>query len=174
MSNVTLITGGARSGKSMHALRLTEPYARKAFIATAEACDEEMRDRIARHRKDRGPGFLTIEEPLDLAGALRGLAGRADVAVVDCLTVWLANVIHYRGADRPDYEEISHLLEALASPPCDVILVTNEVGMGIVPADAMTRHYRDLAGNVNQRVAARADKVIFTVSGIPVTIKPGK
>ncbi|MBI5095848.1 MAG: bifunctional adenosylcobinamide kinase/adenosylcobinamide-phosphate guanylyltransferase [Candidatus Hydrogenedentes bacterium] len=172
MSTVTLLTGGGRSGKSTHALRLAEPYARKAFIATAEACDDEMHDRIARHRDERDPRFVTIEEPVDLAGAIRGLNGRADVAIVDCLTVWLANVMHYRGYDQSGYAEIDDFIAALASPPCDLIVVTNEVGMGIIPMDPMTRRYRDFAGTVNQRVAASADTVILMVSGIPVTIKP--
>lgn len=172
MSKVTLLTGGGRSGKSTEALRLAEPYARRAFIATAQACDGEMRDRIARHRKERDQRFVTIEEPVDLAGAIRGLAGRADVVIVDCLTVWLANVMHYRGFDQSEYDEINSFIAALSSPPCDLIVVTNEVGMGIIPMDPMTRRYRDLAGLVNQRAAACANTVILMVSGIPVIIKP--
>jgi len=171
MPRVTLLTGGGRSGKSAHALRLAEPFARKAFIATAEAFDDEMRARIARHKEERDARFLTIEEPLDLAGAIRGLEGRADVVIVDCLTVWLGNLMHHRGPERAHYDEIEELLAVLATPPCEVILVTNEVGMGIVPIDAMTRRYRDLAGIINQRVAARADAVVLMVSGIPMVIK---
>lgn len=172
MSKVTLLTGGGRSGKSAQALRLAEPFARKAFIATAEAFDDEMRARIARHKEERAEKFLTIEEPLDLAGAIRGLAGRADVVIVDCLTVWLGNLMHHRGAERSEYTEIDDLIDALSAPPCDVILVTNEVGMGIIPIDAMTRRYRDLAGIINQRAAACANTVVLMVSGIPLTVKP--
>jgi adenosylcobinamide kinase/adenosylcobinamide-phosphate guanylyltransferase len=171
MPCVTLLTGGGRSGKSAHALRLAAPFPRRAFIATAEAFDDEMRARIARHREEREERFVTIEEPLDLAGAIRGLAGRADVVIVDCLTVWLGNLMHHRGADSPEYREIDELLAALSSPPCEILLVTNEVGMGIIPIDAMTRRYRDLAGIINQRTAACADRVILMVSGIPVIIK---
>lgn len=172
MFGVTLLTGGGRSGKSTEALRRAAPYTRKAFVATAVACDDEMRDRITRHRRERGEGFITIEEPVDLAGAIRGLAGRADVAIVDCLTIWLANVMHYRGYDRSDYDEIDGFIGVLATPPCDLIIVTNEVGMGIIPMDPMTRRYRDWAGIVNQRVAAAAGTVILMVSGIPVMVKP--
>ena len=171
MPRVTLLTGGGRSGKSAYALRLMHPYARKAFVATAEAFDDEMRDRIRRHQDERGAGFFTIEEPLNLAGAIRGLAGHADAAIVDCLTVWLGNLMHHRGADCPAYPEVDDFIETLAAPPCDLVLVTNEVGLGIIPMDAMTRRYRDLAGLINQRVAAAADTVILMVSGIPLKIK---
>jgi adenosylcobinamide kinase/adenosylcobinamide-phosphate guanylyltransferase len=169
---VTLLTGGARSGKSTHALTLAAPYARRAFIATAEAFDDELRRRIERHREERGSGYVTVEEPLDVAGALRGLRGKADVAVVDCLTVWLGNLMHHRGADREEYAEIDEVLRMLADPPCDLVLVSNEVGMGIIPGDALTRRYRDLLGLLNRRVAAEADEVYLLVSGLPLRIKP--
>lgn len=172
MPTITLLTGGARSGKSSHALELVSAYPRKGFIATAEAFDDEMRERIARHREERGPDFLTIEAPLDLVGAVRALEGRADGVVVDCLTVWLGNLMHHRGMDCEGYAEAEAFLELLEAPPMDLLLVTNEVGMGIIPGDPLTRRYRDLLGGLNRRIAARANRVILMVSGIPVNIKP--
>jgi adenosylcobinamide kinase/adenosylcobinamide-phosphate guanylyltransferase len=171
MPRVTLLTGGARSGKSTRALELAAPYARKAFVATAEPFDDELRERIARHRAERDASYTTVEEPLDPAAAVRALAGSVDVAVVDCLTVWVANLLHHRGADRETYEELEALVALAASPPVDLILVSNEVGMGIVPADAVSRRYRDLLGAVNRRVAAVADDVTLMVSGLPLSLK---
>jgi len=176
---VTLITGGGRSGKSRHALRLAQAYTRRAYVATAEPIDEEMRDRIDRHRRDRGACFLTVEEPTDLAGALRSLPPEIGVAVVDCLTVWLGN-LSYRtqpGIDlsrMKSFPEICSLLTLLEAPPCDLVLITNELGMGIVPATAEVRAFRDLAGRVNQEVARRAGWVLLMVSGIPLVIKGGR
>lgn len=196
MPKITLITGGARSGKSTHALALAREYqGRRAFLATAEACDEEMRERIQKHREQRDESFLTIEEPLDLAGALRSLPGDVDIAVVDCLTVWLANLMHYRrstpeargfdttlhktaghstaaGRDESGYpRELADLLALLDAPPCDLVLVTNEVGMGIVPTETLARRFRDLAGWTSQHIAKRADRVILMISGIPIIVK---
>ena len=169
---LTLVTGGARSGKSRFALESAMPRARKAFIATATPCDKEMAARIARHRSERGADFLTIEEPLDLAGALGALPRDMDVAVVDCLTLWLGNLMHkYGGIREDDCPEIEALVEALRSPPCDLLVVTNEVGMGIVPENEAARTFRDVAGRLNARVARMADNVVLLVSGIPVTIK---
>ena len=165
-NHILLVTGGSRSGKSRFALDRALRYPRRVFIATAEAFDDEMRARIERHRAERGDTFRTLEEPRCLADALLSVRD-ADVILVDCLTVWLGNLMHYGGAD----EEIPLFLDALRRVSADVILVTNEVGMGIIPHDAMTREYRDRAGFLNQDVAARADEVVFTVSGIPMTIK---
>ena len=169
---ITLVTGGARSGKSRRALELAAPYGRKAFIATCEPIDEEMRRRIAAHREERDASYETFEEPRDLAAALARLPTGVEVAVIDCLTVWLGNLSHHAamGADLSQlstFPEIAAFLERLDDPPtCDLIVVTNEVGMGLVPATALGRAYRDLAGSVNQRVAARAQRVILMVSGV--------
>lgn len=171
MPRVTLLTGGARSGKSTRALELAMPYARRGFVATAEAFDDEMRERIARHRQERAGEFVTVEEPLDVAGAIGGLAGSVDVAVVDCLTVWLGNQMHHRGADLSVYRDVEALLALIESPPCDLILVTNEVGLGIVPGDPLSRRYRDLIGALNRRVAALADEVVMMISGLPLVLK---
>ena len=177
---ITLVTGGSRSGKSRRALELAAPYARKALIATAEPVDEEMRRRIAAHREERDASFETIEEPRDLASALERLPAGIEVAVIDCLTVWLGNLMHQAAADSdlasPEtFPEIAAFLARLDDPPpCDLIVVTNEVGMGLVPTSAMGRAYRDLAGGVNQQVAARARRVILMVSGVPFEGKPSR
>lgn len=170
---MTLLTGGSRSGKSRYALEIASLYSRKAFIATAEPFDDEMRSRISHHREERGFDYVTIEEPIDLAGAIRSLPADTEVAVVDCLTVWIGNLMYRVGEDVESYPQIDDLLRILESPPCDLVLVTNEVGMGIIPDNAMSRRYRDLAGSLNQRVASAADRVIVTISGIPLTLKDG-
>jgi adenosylcobinamide kinase / adenosylcobinamide-phosphate guanylyltransferase len=171
MNRVVLITGGARSGKSRYALTRTASATKRAFIATAECTDDEMRLRIDRHREERGSAFLTLEEPLDLASALGRIPTDTEVTVVDCLTVWLGNLMHYRSNDTDDYVEVRAFLEAVETPPCRLIIVSNEVGMGLVPETAMGRRFRDLAGQVNQAVAAVADEVVFMVSGVPVITK---
>lgn len=171
MSNITLITGGARSGKSRHALTLASEYARKAFIATSTAFDEEMADRIAKHQQERDDSFLTVEEPIDLAGAIDGLPDSVDVAVIDCLTVWLGNLMHHHEDDIEECTEVTALQPAIRRSRCDLIIVTNEVGMGIVPNSAVSRRFRDIAGRLNAGVASVADDVVLTVSGIPVAIK---
>jgi len=171
--NVLLVTGGGRSGKSRYALQRAAAYERKGFVATAEAFDDEMRIRIEKHRQERAGRFLTVEAPVALADAICGLSGRVDVAVVDCLTVWLGNLMHKQGVDDDTgtYPELELLLDLLADPPMDVILVTNEVGLGIIPGDSLSRAYRDLAGIMNQRVAAAADEVVMVVCGLPMVLK---
>ncbi|MHC4250391.1 MAG: bifunctional adenosylcobinamide kinase/adenosylcobinamide-phosphate guanylyltransferase [Planctomycetota bacterium] len=167
----TLVTGGGRSGKSRRALELALPREAKAFIATAEALDDEMRARIEKHREDRGEEFLTVEEPFDLARAVRSLPGEIEVAVIDCLTVWLGNLVHRHEGEARAFAEVPAFVELVRDPPCDLIMVTNEVGMGIIPANELARRFRDLAGTVNQAVAALADEVVLMVSGVPVVIK---
>ena len=172
MSTVTLVTGGARSGKSRYALTLAGRHERRAFIATALVTDDEMRERIRKHREERGPAFTTIEEPLDLASALGRLPDGCGIAIVDCITVWLGNLMHVRGADGL-FPEVKAFVEALRRPPCDIVVVTNEVGMGVVPPTELGREFRDRAGRLNQEIAALADEVVFMVSGIPLVIKGG-
>ena len=171
MNTVTLITGGCRSGKSRYALDLARLCERRVFIATAEGFDDEMRDRISKHQAERGPGFETIEAPCDLAGALRGLSPAVDVAVVDCLTVWLGNLTHRHGETPGIYPEVTDFLKAIEEPVCNLLLVTNEVGLGVVPENAMARCYRDLAGRLNQEVACRAERVIMMVCGLALFVK---
>ncbi len=171
MKSVSLLTGGGRSGKSRYALELAQRHGRRAFIATAVAFDSEMSDRIAQHREERANRFLTIEEPLRLDDALRRLPPDTDVAVIDCVTVWLGNLMHHDATVHPDSPLVLSFIESLKNPPCDVILVTNEVGLGIIPDNPMARRFRDLAGTVNQKLAAAADRVIFMVSGLPLVLK---
>lgn len=174
MARITLVTGGARSGKSDHALRMAlgRRDGAAVFVATAEAFDDEMRQRIEKHRRERPAGMPTIEAPVDLSGALRSLPAGTGIAVVDCLTVWLNNLVHHLGVSADTYRPVRELLELIERPPCDLIFVTNEVGLGIVPENAMARRFRDLAGGLNRAVAARADRVIFMVCGIPMQAKP--
>ncbi|MBD3239934.1 MAG: bifunctional adenosylcobinamide kinase/adenosylcobinamide-phosphate guanylyltransferase [Chitinivibrionales bacterium] len=173
MARITMLTGGARSGKSALALELAERYdGQRAFVATAEITDDEMRQRVNRHRLERGPIYLTFEEPLALGEALGGLPPAVGVAVVDCLTVWLGNVYHYRGEDEETVgRAIDELLAALEHVDKDLILVTNEVGWGIVPENALARSFRDMAGRLNRLLAARADTVCLVCAGIPLVLK---
>jgi adenosylcobinamide kinase/adenosylcobinamide-phosphate guanylyltransferase len=168
-----LIIGGARSGKSAHAQALAEAQARErrsapVMIATAEALDAEMGERIARHRAERGGEWRTLETPLDVAEAISGLAPQ-DCAVVDCLTLWLSNLMF---ADRDLAAETDALLQAAAASSSEIILVANEVGMSIVPENALARRFRDEAGRLNRRVAAQADEVVVMFAGIPLRLKP--
>ncbi|MEJ2431313.1 MAG: bifunctional adenosylcobinamide kinase/adenosylcobinamide-phosphate guanylyltransferase [Deltaproteobacteria bacterium] len=171
MKRITLITGGSRSGKSKIALRFAAPYENKVFIATAEAIDAEMSARIERHRRERDSSYLTMEEPVNLDVALKSLPKETEVAVVDCLTVWLGNLFYREKIIDGVCPDIDAFLDILDSPPCHLILVTNEIGMGVIPADSATRRFRDLAGGLNQQVAERAHEVILSVSGIPLRIK---
>jgi adenosylcobinamide kinase / adenosylcobinamide-phosphate guanylyltransferase len=185
---VLLITGGARSGKSRHALEFVADARRRAFLAAAEPLDDEMRRRIERHREERGAGWLTVEEPVDLAGALDRLPEDVDAVVVDCLTVWLGNLVHRAEASRSAaadgprasladptrFPEIAALLARLEAPSRRMILVGNEVGWGIVPDSALARDFRDLAGRVNEEVARRADRVVLMVAGRPLELTGGR
>ncbi|MEI6757810.1 MAG: bifunctional adenosylcobinamide kinase/adenosylcobinamide-phosphate guanylyltransferase [Chlorobium sp.] len=171
MSKVIYVTGGARSGKSSFALKLAAPYCNRLFLATAEPFDEEMQRRIAKHREERKEQFATVEEPLFLERSLRQLPPGTDVVLLDCLTVWTGNLMHHLESDGEIDRRIEHFLEALVDPPCDIILVSNEVGMGIVPENAMARRFRDIAGIVNQRVASMATEAWLLCSGLPLKLK---
>ena len=169
---VILVGGGARSGKSRFALGLARRLGgQKAFLATAEARDQEMAERIAHHQRQRGSEFETIEEPIEVATALARID--ADVVVVDCLTLWLANLM-LRG-DDPErvLNQVDNLIAALHGLPLHVILVTNEVGMGIVPDNPLGRAFRDVCGAAHQRVSRTADAVYFAALGMIVRFKPG-
>ncbi|MFC3722081.1 bifunctional adenosylcobinamide kinase/adenosylcobinamide-phosphate guanylyltransferase [Neoaquamicrobium sediminum] len=165
---LTFVLGGARSGKSHHAEDLLsgEP-APWSYIATAQALDGEMADRIAHHRARRDSRWHTVDAPLDLVGALEALpAGRP--VLLDCLTLWLTNVML---AERDVEAESQRLADALASPHGRWVVVANEVGLGIVPDNALARRFRDAAGRLNQMIAARADSVVFMVAGLPMKVK---
>ncbi len=168
-----MITGGARSGKSSLALQLSlGSYSHRAFVATAEPFDEEMAERARVHQAERGSEFLTVEEPFEISTALMNLPANIEVAVIDCLTVWLGNVF-YRVKDDPEQVKphIDFLVACLDKVQLDLIFVTNEVGWGIIPETRLSREYRDLAGYLNRIVAARADTVALCVCGIPLTLK---
>lgn len=168
---ITLITGGSRSGKSSHALVLANAFSQKTFIATAEALDEEMKLRIKNHQIERDNDFLTIEEPVKLAEAVARAGKNTDIIVLDCLTVWLGNLQYHLESDDKIDQEIQNFLDLLKDPPCSLIIVTNEVGMGIIPENELSRKFRDAAGFLNQQVARIADRVILTISGIPMKVK---
>jgi adenosylcobinamide kinase/adenosylcobinamide-phosphate guanylyltransferase len=164
-----LILGGARSGKSRHAQQRIEALPGKlSYIATAQALDPEMEDRIARHREDRGDRWRTIEAPVDLPGAIRQAGAVGDAVLIDCLTLWLSNLI-LGGHDVS--VAASSLLDALTDCPIPAALVANEVGLGIVPDNALARRFRDEAGRLNQCVAAACDEVVFVAAGLPLRLK---
>ena len=165
---LVFVLGGARSGKSRHAEGLFEDMASPwTYIATAQALDDEMHERIAHHRARRDARWQTVEAPLDLAGALEGLPD-GQPALVDCLTLWLTNVML---AGHDVAAEIDRLLEVLSKRRGLWVVVANEVGLGIVPDNALARRFRDAAGRLNQAVAAEADSVVFMVAGLPMAVK---
>ncbi len=168
---IIFVLGGDRSGKSRYALTRAEPYEHRSFIATALPIDTEMRQRIAAHRQERGTTFQTIEEPYDLGAAIRALPLETEVAVIDCLTVWLGNLLFKYGEELDSAEEIPCFFKVLETPPCTLVIVSNEIGLGVIPADPQTRHFRDQMGGLNQRVAALADEVVFLISGLPLRLK---
>ncbi len=171
LPELTLVTGGSRSGKTAYAQRLALPFQHRTYVATAEALDAEMADRIRRHRENRADHFTTVEEPIDLAGALTRLPAGCEVALIDCLTVWLGNLMHRHGPQSEPYAELDAFVTALRSPPCPLIIVTNEIGSGIVPPDPATRCFRDHAGWLNQRVALLANRVVLVACGLPLALK---
>jgi adenosylcobinamide kinase/adenosylcobinamide-phosphate guanylyltransferase len=169
LPRLTLVLGGARSGKSRYAEALVTSTAPPwVYVATAEARDAEMHARIAEHRHRRGGHWRTIEVPLDLAGTLERLAGSPPAVLIDCLTLWLSNVIL---AHRNVAEESDRLLEVLAAMSGPVVAVSNEVGLGIVPDTPLGRTFRDAQGVLNQRVAAAAERVVLMTAGIPLILK---
>jgi adenosylcobinamide kinase/adenosylcobinamide-phosphate guanylyltransferase len=169
LSPVTLVLGGARSGKSRYAERLVEDAATcGTYCATAEAGDAEMAERIAVHRARRGPCWHTVETPIALSRAIATEASRKRPLLIDCLTLWLSNVL--LAGQLPD-EEARALCNALREAAGPVVLVSNEVGMGLVPETPLGRRFRDAAGRLNQDVAALADRVVFVAAGLPLVLK---
>lgn len=167
------VTGGARSGKSRYALeRAMAAHAPWAFLATAEALDPEMEARVRAHRQARGEGWQAFEEPIEIAKVLAETSGRYGAAILDCLTLWISNLLTRRGEDgsRPE-GEAERLVEAARAWQGLLVVVTNEVGMGIVPDNALARRFRDLAGDVNRRIAEAADEAYMMVAGIPMRLK---
>lgn len=179
MGRVTLVTGGSRSGKSAHAQALAEAIgAPLVYVATCPVIDEEMRERIARHQRERmGRAWRTIEEERDLGGALRVAGREGGVVLVDCLSLWVNNLMYEaeQGGRLMSDEEMmarcQDVLTTCAGLSAQTVFVTSEVGLGIVPADPQTRLYRDLLGRCNQVMAAGADEVILVACGLPLTLK---
>jgi adenosylcobinamide kinase / adenosylcobinamide-phosphate guanylyltransferase len=173
MGTITLITGGARSGKSMQALKLALPYRRKFFVATGQPLDDEMTARIEFHRATRPLDFQTVEEPVEVVAALEKLGQSADLLVLDCLTLWVSNLmLRKKSDDDAILAEADKLAAALEQAAFASIVVTDEVGSGIVPTDhAESRRFRDLLGWTNQKVAAVAEHVILMVAGYPLRVK---
>lgn len=170
MTRHVLVLGGARSGKTAWAESLAlRSGARPAYVATAEVLDSEMRDRVASHQAGRGERFTTIEEPLDLSGALVRAAAEHDVVLVDCLTLWITNLLMAGDDVSRAVSELGAALMEIGS--AKIILVSNEVGLGIVPDNAMARTFRDLAGAAHQRLAVICDDVYFVVAGLPMVLK---
>jgi adenosylcobinamide kinase / adenosylcobinamide-phosphate guanylyltransferase len=165
---VTLVLGGARSGKSAYGERLIEACGRGLYLATAEAGDAEMAERIRHHRERRGGAWETVEEPLELAAMLARHARPDRPILVDCLTLWLSNLL---GAERTIEAESAALLGALPALPGAVVFVSNEVGLGIVPSTPLGRAFRDHAGRINQAIAGAAHRVVFVAAGLPLPLK---
>jgi adenosylcobinamide kinase / adenosylcobinamide-phosphate guanylyltransferase len=169
---VTLVLGGVRSGKSHYAQQLGERADTVIFVATAQAFDDEMRSKIAIHQQSRPQQWLTVEEPLALAQVISEQGAKCDVMIVDCLTIFASNLLEATGEDRDlANRKVEDLCLALQSAQCDVVLVSNEVGSGVVPAYPLGRRFRDLLGEINQRVARVSDNVLLLVAGLPLVLK---
>ena len=168
-SKTILVLGGARSGKSAYAEGLAGgEFSTRIYIATAEAGDGEMAERIAAHQERRGSGWTTVEEPVALPQAIESHARDGGFMLVDCITLWLSNLMH---GEHDTAEAVSILCDTLARAPGTVVVVSNEVGLGIVPENALARRFRDEAGRAHQALAACADEVVFVVAGLPQVLK---
>lgn len=164
------VMGGARSGKSSFALKLAEGFpAPRRYLATALALDEEMDERVRRHRDERGGNWETIEEPMDVRGRIAGLEG--GVALIDCLTLWLTNMVGAGLDDAGIEAQTRALIKTIGGASPAVVAVSNEVGLGIVPANALARRFRDLSGMVNRLAAEAAQEVYFLAAGLPMKMK---
>ena len=172
-AEVILIVGGARSGKSTYAQKMGKALeGKRLFIATAQALDLEMAERIKNHKKERGTLWETREEPVEIVPVISEMQNRYGVILIDCLTLWMSNLLMTHGDDRQGVENrIQSLIDSLTNIKTTIILVSNEVGSGIVPESRLARSFRDMAGMLNQRVAEVADRVIYMVAGIPLGIK---
>ncbi len=167
--STTLVIGGARSGKSHYAEKLGAVWpGKKVYLATAEAGDDEMKERIRLHRRRRGVEWITVEEPLALASTIDAHADPNVFILVDCLTLWLSNLLL---AKRNIESETEQLIDALHRSVASIVLVSNEVGQGIVPDNAVARTFRDEAGKLNQRIAEAADRVVLVSAGLPLALK---
>ena len=170
-SRLVFVLGGARSGKSSFALQEGKSKSPRAFLATAEPLDSEMAIRIQKHKRSRGQGWKTFEVPIQLTEWFESDGANYSSVVVDCLTLWLNNLLRDKVQARHVPSRIRKLLNAIRACPNQVVMVSNELGLGLVPGDAVSRKFRDAAGRINQLIAAEADEVYFLVSGIPLRIK---
>jgi adenosylcobinamide kinase/adenosylcobinamide-phosphate guanylyltransferase len=172
MKEIVFVLGGCRSGKSRCALEYADRhYRHKVFLATSEVYDDEMQKRVEKHQRDRGHEWTTIEEPLKVAEKLASLEPSFEVVLIDCMTLWISNLLMSGEGEDGILDKADDLIEQLKQIPQSTIIVSNEVGAGIVPENRLARIFRDAAGAVNQKLAARADVVVFTVAGIPQVIK---
>jgi len=176
--NITFVIGGARSGKSSFALReASKMQGQKAYMATAEALDREMKERIAKHKEERGTDWETCEEPVKIAETLKGIRDKYTVIVIDCLTLWLSNLVCNNVDCKKGIDDFIGVLRNVRAihesplPDSKLFIVSNEVGMGIVPDNELARRFRDFAGYLNQQVAGIADEVYLVTAGVPLKIK---
>jgi len=172
-TKLILITGGARSGKSRFAQKSADAMkGRKLFLATAQALDEEMKSRIEKHKKERPSGWDTIEEAQHLNAAIKDCGGKYEVVLIDCLTMWISNLLaHNSFSESEILKEVRTLIAHCKTIQSTVIMVSNEVGSGIVPASRLSRQFRDIVGRANQEVASIADEVYLVTAGIPLKLK---
>ncbi len=171
MGKISLILGGARSGKSTYALSLAKNYKKVAFIATCQGLDKEMRERIQRHKETRPLHWRTFEEAKNPAPLLMKIGNEFNCILIDCLTLLVSNLILSGDKEAQVLKKIEAILAVLRKKKAKVIFISNEVGLGLVPANRLGRGFRDVAGKVNRTIAKEADEVFFTVSGIPLKIK---
>lgn len=172
MKETTLVVGGCKSGKSRHALELAENYGlRKIFMATCIPMDDEMKDRVKKHKAERDELWQTMDVPTDLPEAIAAHGADGHVILVDCLTLWITNLLMRPANAEPVADRVEALVTALAQAACPVVLVSNEVGAGIVPENRLARQFRDEAGLANQKVAAAVDRVVWMVAGIANVVK---
>ena len=173
MRDIFFVIGGCRSGKSSHALKIADqlPGNNKYFIATLEPYDSEMKQRVLLHQKERDKNFITIEEPLEIGKKIKELDNGKNLFLIDCITLWISNLLLLK--NDPDYVmlEVEKLIQSIDEINSSLIIVSNEVGTGIVPENKLARQYRDLTGFANQKIAKKMDNVIWMVAGIPVKIK---
>jgi adenosylcobinamide kinase/adenosylcobinamide-phosphate guanylyltransferase len=172
---IIFITGGCRSGKSRYALDYANRhFSKKIYLATCEALDGEIAQRIEDHKKMRGPEWQTIEEPIAIVNEIEEYGDKVEVILLDCITLWLSNLLMKWNSDSRIMDEVERFIDVIKQSQTSLIIVSNEVGMGIVPADPLRRRFRDLSGMISQRIAEVADSVIYMVSGIPLFLKGGE